>query len=89
MREPMTARVGATTTWESGYTRVKAAKMASIHVPSNLSSDSECQDLWANIARAGMDMDNFSDDWNDVILDSATFLIEKGCVQSARRSQMN
>jgi hypothetical protein len=30
-------------------------------------------------------MDDFSDDWNDVVLDSATLLIEEGCVQNTRR----
>ena len=48
-------------------------------------SDSECQALWGNIASAGIDMDDFSDDWNDVVLDSATLLIEEGCVQNTRR----
>ena len=69
----------------SSYKRVTVAKILSISVPSNLSSDSECQALWGNIASAGIDMDDFSDDWNDVVLDSATLLIEEGCVQNTRR----
>ena len=69
---------------KTGYTRVTAVRMASIYTPDNLSTDSDCQSWWANIARAGIDMDDFSDDWNDTILDSATFLIENGCVQRAK-----
>ena len=69
----------------SSYKRVTVVKMSSIVVPSNLSPDSECQALWGNISQAGMDMDDYSDDWNDVVLDSATLLIEEGCVQNTRR----
>ena len=76
---------GVTGCTEAGYSRVTVAKMALISTPDNLSEDPDCQAWWGNIARAGMDMDKFSKDWNDVILDSATFLIENGCVQRIGR----
>jgi len=69
---------------DSSYKRVTVVKMASIYTPDNLSSDPDCQGWWSNIARAGIDMDDFGKDWNDTVLDSATFLIENGCVHRAK-----
>ncbi|HUF09489.1 MAG TPA: hypothetical protein VMO47_09225 [Rhodothermales bacterium] len=65
----------------SGVRYARVTEMAVIAEPSNLLQSSECRALWGNIQRAGLDMDRFGENWNEVILDSAYDLIEKGCVQ--------
>ena len=63
---------------ESGYRRAKVIKMAVISTPDNLADDPLCQELWGNIARYGIDMDTACDDWNQIILNAASELIENG-----------
>ena len=66
---------------ESGYRKATVVKMAMIFEPDNLADDSECRELWGNISRYGMDMDTARKDWNQVILNSVSALIERGCVK--------
>ena len=64
----------------SGYRKATVVKMADVFEPDNLSDAPECRALWGNIARYGIEMDNAREDWNQVILASASELIERGCV---------
>ncbi|MBI4125534.1 MAG: hypothetical protein HY609_04925 [Deltaproteobacteria bacterium] len=66
---------------DSGYRKAKVIKMAAIWAPPNLADDDECEVLYSNITRYGIEMDEGRDDWNQVILTSIYQLIEKGCVK--------
>lgn len=66
---------------EPGYRKATVVRMAMIFEPENLAEDTECRALWGNIARYGVEMDDGRKDWNEVILDSAAALIERGCVR--------
>ena len=68
----------------SGHRKATVIKMAYIGAPENLSEDPDCQVLWNDIARYGIAMDELRNDWNQVILNSASLLIENGCVRKRR-----
>lgn len=76
------AVLGARSCASFGYRRATVVKMAAVYTPENLDAGSECQELWANLARYGVQMDELRQDWNKIVLDSASVLIEKGCVKS-------
>ena len=66
----------------SGYQRsATVTKIAMINPPDNLSDASECRVLWNDISRFGIEMDKASKEWNQIILNTAGLLIEKGCVK--------
>jgi hypothetical protein len=65
-----------------GYRRATVVEMAAVYTPDNLNGTNECQELWANLARYGVHMDKLRPDWNKIVLDSASALIEQGCVKS-------
>jgi hypothetical protein len=64
----------------SGYRKATVVKMAHIFEPDNLSDNPECNALWGHTARYRIEMDNAREDWNQVILASASELIQRGCV---------
>ena len=66
---------------DSGYKKVTVVKMALISTPDNLLDTTSCRQLWGDIQRYGLDMDEAREDWNQVILNSAYRLIEEGCVK--------
>ena len=71
----------ATTGCDRYHRSTTVIKIAVIPVPSNLSDAAECQTLWGDISRHGIEMDALRKDWNQVVLNSTTLLIEKGCVK--------
>ena len=77
------ALLGAVACSSSGFTRATVVKLVSIQPPPNLSDDSTCVALWGNIARYGQEMDHARTDWNQVVIESASMLIERGCVVRA------
>lgn len=66
---------------EEGYRKATVIKMSMIFEPDNLADDVGCRELWGNVARFGIEMDRARNDWNEVVLESATALIEQGCVK--------
>jgi hypothetical protein len=67
------------------YRLAPVVRMAQVFTPDNLSDDGECQSMWADIARLGVEMDRVRRDWNQVILTLSYQVIERGCVKRARR----
>lgn len=66
---------------DSGHETVTVVTPVSIGTPTNLLQTQECKDLWGNVQRFGLGMDKASKEWNEVVIESAMLLIEKGCVE--------
>ena len=66
---------------DSGYGFAKVTRMAHIDTPSNLLATEECRALWADIQRFGLEMDKAGPEWNEVLIESAYELVERGCVK--------
>lgn len=75
----------ALTSCNSGYKKVTVVKMASIFTPSNLLDTAECRQLWGDVQRFGLEMDEAREDWNQIVLNNAFQLIERGCVKQRAR----
>lgn len=72
-----------------GTRYVRVTELVMITEPGNLLQSDGCRALWVRLQQAGIGMDTFGENWNEVVIDSAHDLIEKGCVQEAasRESQ--
>jgi hypothetical protein len=73
--------IASATGCDENHQRVQAATLTVITEPANLSASPECQALWATLAEAGMKMDQFSSDWNWLVVKNAHALIDGGCVR--------
>lgn len=67
---------------DSNHRRVRVAVISAIAEPSNLHPSAACCSLWATLMQAGKEMDDFSSDWNYIILKNSYALIEGECVRS-------
>ena len=67
----------ATACGPSNYKTTRAVRIAHIQAPSHLADDEECQTLWNDIARYGVGMDDLSEDWNQVVLNSAGLSVDR------------
>ena len=75
----------ALTSCDSDYKKVMVVEMAEIFTPDNLLQTTDCMQLWSDIQRFGLEMDEAREDWNQVVLNNAYQLIEQGCVQRKAR----